>query len=121
MVRRCFVYWGSTGTGKSRAAWGEAGMGAFPKDPRTKWWCGYRDHPRVIIDEFRGSIDVSHMLRWLDRYPVIVENKGGSVVLSATDVWITTNLHPKDWYPDLDLETLNALLRRLIIKHFVSL
>ena len=38
--REVFVYWGSTGLGKSRRAWDEAGMQAYPKDPRTKFWDG---------------------------------------------------------------------------------
>lgn len=118
MERSCHVYWGSTGTGKSRRAWDLAGVGAYPKDPRTKFWCGYRDQEAVVIDEFRGGIDISHMLRWLDRYPVIVEIKGGAVVLRATTIYITSNMDPRLWYPDLDEQTLAALLRRLNIVYF---
>lgn len=116
--RRVRVYWGVTGAGKSRRAWDDAGLDAYPKDPRSKFWDGYRGQNHVVIDEFRGGIDISHMLRWCDRYPVIVEVKGSSVVLKATEIWITSNLHPRDWYPDLDEETKNALLRRLEITHF---
>jgi len=112
------VYWGATGTGKSRRAWDEAGLDAYPKDPRTKFWDGYRGQENVVIDEFRGAIDISHMLRWLDRYPVIVEVKGSSVVLKAKKIWITSNIDPRDWYPLLDNETKSALLRRLHITHF---
>lgn len=112
------VFWGPTGTGKSRLAWEEAGMGAYPKDPRTKFWNGYNGQQNVIFDEFRGGIDISHMLRWLDRYPVIVEVKGSSTALMMENVWITSNLHPKDWYPDMDDATTQALLRRLKITEF---
>lgn len=111
------VFWGATGVGKSRRAWEQAGLDAYPKDPNTKFWCGYRNHAHVVIDEFRGRIDVSHLLRWLDRYPVIVEVKGSATVLSATAIWITSNLNPRDWYPELDEETKLALLRRLEIVH----
>lgn len=112
------VFWGKTGTGKSRRAWDEAGLQAFPKDPRTKFWDGYHGQPHVVIDEFRGGIDISHILRWLDRYPVIIEIKGSSTVLKATTIWITSNLNPIYWYPDLDNETREALLRRLTITEF---
>lgn len=74
--------------------------------------------PHIIIDEFRGGIDISHMLRWLDRYPVRVELKGSSAPLKATKIWITSNLHPLNWYPDLDHETKQALLRRVEITEF---
>jgi hypothetical protein len=116
--RTVVCYIGSTGTGKSRRAWGEAGMDAFPKDPRTKFWCGYRDHKHVIIDEFRGGIDISHILRWLDRYPVVIEVKGGARVLKAEKIWITSNIHPRSWYPTLDKQTLDALLRRMELVEF---
>lgn len=115
IVREIIVYWGPTRTGKSRRAWTDAGMDAYPKDPRTKFWDGYRNQKHVVIDEFRGAIDVAHLLRWFDRYPVNVEVKGSSVVLGAEKIWVTSNLDPRKWYPDLDQETLNALLRRLTI------
>lgn len=117
-VRECTVYWGRTGTGKSKRAWEEAGMDSYAKDPRSKFWCGYRGQNNVIIDEFRGGIDISHILRWTDRYPVLVEIKGSSIPLAATRIWITSNVDPRQWYPELDSETVDALIRRLKITHF---
>lgn len=116
--RQVFVYWGPTGSGKSRRAWELGGLQAYPKDPRTKFWCGYYGHRDVIIDEFRGGIDISHMLRWLDRYPVSVETKGGATPLLAERIWITSNLPPECWYPDLDEPTLDALKRRMVVTEF---
>jgi len=58
------------------------------------------------------------VLRWFDRYPVITEIKCSAIVLNAKTIWITSNLHPRDWYPNLDEETLQALLRRLTIVLF---
>lgn len=116
--RTAVVYWGSTGVGKSRRAWSEAGiLDAYPKDPRSKFWDGYRGQLHVVIDEFRGGIDIAHLLRWLDRYPVIVEVKGSSTICRVAKYWITSNLHPRDWYPGLDSETYLALERRLEIVH----
>lgn len=113
IVKTVHVFYGATGTGKSKRAWEEAGASAYAKDPRTKWWDGYQGEENVIIDEFRGAIDVSHILRWLDRYPVRVERKGSSVALRAVTFWITSNLAPSCWYPELDPQTLEALNRRL--------
>lgn len=116
--RNVFVYWGKTGTGKSRKALDEGGMEAYGKDPRSKFWDGYLGQEHVIVDEFRGGIDVSHMLRWCDRYPVRVEVKGSSRPLVARKIWITSNLHPRQWYPDVDVETVDALMRRFNITQF---
>lgn len=113
--REIIVYWGPSGTGKSRRAWNEAGFDAYPKDPLSKFWDGYRDQPNVVIDEFRGGISIGHVLRWFDRYPVIIEVKGAGVVLSAKKIWITSNLPPEQWYPDLDEATKQALMRRLTV------
>lgn len=49
MVRTCVVLWGATGTGKSRSAWEQAGVDAYPKDPRTKFWCGYQGQRNGIF------------------------------------------------------------------------
>lgn len=119
LSREVYVYWGKTGAGKSKRAWEEASFDAYPKDPNTKFWDGYVGQDFVVIDEFRGAISISHLLRWLDRYPVIVEVKGSSVAFSAKKVWITSNLSPDDWYPELDAETKSALRRRFTeVVHF---
>jgi len=118
MERQVFVFWGTTGSGKSHRAWEEAGLDAFPKDPMTKFWDGYDGHKHVVIDEYRGGISISHMLRWLDKYPVCIEAKHGGTVFKAEKIWITSNIHPNDWYPDLDVETKAALLRRMTVTHF---
>lgn len=117
--KQVFVYWGKTGAGKSKRAWEEASLDAYPKDPNTKFWDGYAGQEHVVIDEFRGAISISHLLRWLDRYPVIVEIKGSSCAFKAKKIWITSNLSPDDWYAELDSETKSALRRRFTeVVHF---
>lgn len=120
MVRSCKIFWGATGTGKSRDAWAQAGHSAYPKDPRTKWWDGYRGQKSVVIDEYRGIIDIANLLRWLDRYPVLVEIKGGAIPLVVEDFWITSNLPPQAWWPEVDPETFAAFLRRVEVIHYLA-
>jgi len=110
--RKCYLLWGNTGTGKSHRAW-EYLPDAYSKDPRTKWWTGYRGEKHVIIDEFRGGIDIAHILRWTDRYPVQVETKGGATALQAEIIIFTSNITTASWYPDLDGATFEALDRRI--------
>lgn len=116
--RTVFVFCGPPGTGKSRRAWDEAGLDAYPKDPTSKFWDSYQGEEHVVIDEFRGGVDVSDLFRWLDRYPVRVQIKGSACVLRATKIWITSNLHPRHWYPTMDPFTLGALERRINIVEF---
>jgi hypothetical protein len=40
--------------------------------------------------------------------------------LLAARFWITSNIHPRQWYPDLDEATMDALLRRLTIINMIS-
>lgn len=114
------VFWGPTGTGKSHTAYQEASESGpfYVKGPTTKWWDSYQGEVNVIMDEFRGQISIEHLLRWFDKYPCYVEEKGGQAPLLATKFWICSNLNPQRWYPNCDQETINALLRRLTIKEF---
>ncbi|AGS36215.1 replication-associated protein [Circoviridae 12 LDMD-2013] len=118
IVKSVYCFYGVSGSGKSRRAWDEAGVEAYSKDPRSKFWCGYQGQSNVVLDEFRGGIDVAHLLRWFDRYPVRVEIKGSSVPLAAERIWITSNLAPLQWYPELDPLTYEALMRRLDVTEF---
>ncbi len=105
--------WGPSGTGKSKWAFENIGEDYYIKAPLTKWWDGYRAQESVLIDEFRGVVAISHILKWLDRYPCAVEKKGSQVYLNTKRFIITSNLSPDDWYPELDEETRGALRRRL--------
>lgn len=105
------VIWGQTGTGKSRMANSEAPK-AFQKQPNNKWWDGYNGHEDVILDDFRPSwFDISYMLNLLDRYPMKVEIKGGSVDFLARRLYITSCMHPSEW-TNSQIE-LPQLLRRI--------
>lgn len=115
-----FVYWGGTGLGKTRRAWHEAGGTVYVKDPNTKWWDGYKGQENVLIDEFTGLVAINHILRWIDRYPCFAEVKGYSTPLRATTFWITSNIDPRQWYPDANEDQKKALLRRLNITHFLG-
>lgn len=117
-----YVYWGKTGLGKSRRAKIEAGKDYYPKGPTNIWWNGYRGQSNVIIDEFRGRIGCEHLLTWCNpwRLKTIIEPKGTGRALEATSIWITSNLDPREWYPDLDEDTKEALLRRFKIVHFLN-
>lgn len=110
--REIFCYWGATNCGKSHRAWTEAGLDAFPKISTTKFWDAYDRHEHVVIEEFRGQIDISSILTWTDKWPVLVEAKHGGTVFRAKKIWFTSNKHPRDWYPELDEPTRAALLRR---------
>lgn len=122
MERTVHVFWGRSGTGKSRRAWDEAGMDCYPKPPTTVWWDGYQGHGHVVVDEFCGLIGITHLLRWLDRYPCMVEFKGGATALGATEFWFTSNIDPDEWYNDSNstAEQRVALRRRFNeVVHFL--
>lgn len=90
------VFYGSPGTGKSRAAMDE-NPGAYWK-PRGQWWDGYEGHEVVVLDEFYGWLTWDALLKICDRYPLHVESKGGHLNFLARKLVITTNRDPSRWY-----------------------
>jgi len=105
-------YWGNTGTGKTRTALEEAGPDTWISSKGLRWWDGYDGHKSVIIDDFRPDFcDFHTLLRYLDRYPVRVETKGGSRCLVATRIWITAPRAPDEMYHTR--EDCGQLMRRI--------
>lgn len=96
-----YVFWGLTGTGKSKAAFEMTNPNeTYYKMPDNKWWDGYdpRIHKDIIIDDFRGrEMGEEYMLRLCDRYPMRVEVKGKTIQVSFRRIIFTSNLHPKEW------------------------
>jgi hypothetical protein len=118
IVRKAKLFVGVTGSGKSWRAWQEAGKDAYSKISTTKFWDGYKGQTNVVIDEFYGQIGLSHILTWLDNYPVVIETKGGAMPLQAECYWITSNIPVDKWYPLASSDQLQALKRRLEIVEF---
>lgn len=89
---------GPTGTGKSRYC-----METYPDaywKPRSDWWDGYHGHEVVIIDEFYGWMPYDLLLRICDRYPLLVNIKGGTVSFVPKKIIITSNKVHRQWYKE---------------------
>lgn len=99
---RCDIFYGPPGTGKSAAAHA-IDPEAFRLPPQQTssgcgWWDGYDGQETVIIDEFYGQLRWGFLLQLLDRYPLRVEYKGGSVPFVGRRVIFTSNKPPWEWY-----------------------
>lgn len=108
------VYWGRTGTGKTRAVWDNA---VSPSDvwvyAGSGWFDGYDGQPIALFDDFSGSeFKISYLLKVLDRYPMQVPVKGGFVNWTPQEIYLTSNLDPSVWYMNASQEHVAALRRR---------
>lgn len=119
-----YVVWlsGKTGIGKTRSAIDIAKSCYGANDiwisgKNLQWWQGYYGQECIIIDEFRGDYCEFHnILRYLDRYPVMVEIKGSSVALKASCIIITSAKKAKDAYFNRTNEEIGQLTRRINIE-----
>lgn len=91
------VLWGPTGTGKSWEAF-HADDNVFMKP--EGWWDNYMGEKTVLLDDFYGDMPLREMLRITDIYPVQVKVKTTFVPLRFTTLYITSNVHPREWYKD---------------------
>lgn len=105
---RVMVFHGvGSGTGKSHAAktWCQRQGLSFYCKGVGKWWDGYENEPVVIFDDFHptqwgAEFNASWFKKFIDHMPVRVEPKGSSVKFNSPHVIFTSNLAPKDWYPE---------------------
>jgi len=119
------IWWlhGPTGSGKSRWAQEQTEMAAYVKMGGNKWWCGYHGQPDVILDDFRPTkeIPLEYLLNLLDRYPMLIETKGGTTQMIARRIYITTPKGPLETFVHwewLGQENLAQLQRR--IEHVIE-
>ena len=138
---KLFILHGPTGTGKSCRANLWAALGYEPdstepepdpcselpdkpktkyiKDPRTHWWDDYEGEESVLIEDFigtnnGGTFEIDDMLRLADRYEHTVRRKGiGSVNFCSRRIYITSNLHWRDWWPTAQTGQVAAFERRI--------
>lgn len=80
----------------------------------NKWWDGYSNQYVVIIDDYRCDLcPFSYLLKLLDRYPFMVEVKGGTVQFVSFYIIITAPIGPREMWVTRSNEDLNQLIRRI--------
>ncbi len=121
-LRNVQVYFGPTGVGKTSLAIAQAnkrGSVYYLSSGNSKniWFDHYSGQTTIIVDDFFGWLRYSFMLRFLDRYPFLMETKGGTTWMlhSTTHIVFTSNSEPGRWYRFNECSLLNkaALLRRI--------
>lgn len=91
------VLWGEPETFKSRRA--RDCKSWYSVETPYKWFDGYIDQKRLIIDDFEiDNIGRTKIKRLLDGYAYMMETKGGHTHAHWTEVFITTNENPKWWW-----------------------
>lgn len=93
---KVIVMIGEPGTGKSSAALA-IDPDAYWKQ-KSNWWDGYDGHDTVVVDEYYGWLAYDTLNRLCDRYPMLVETKGGQVNFVPKLLIFTSNLEVENWY-----------------------
>lgn len=94
----CVIY-GPTGTGKTEIVHGIEDD-VYVKNLDEEWWEGYVGQEAVLLDDFRGTIRFSELLRLLDRHPLSVKQryKQGGQPFVAKRIYITSAFIWTAWY-----------------------
>lgn len=116
---KVIVYYGDPGTGKTFAAINQDcnNFDYFKvMAPSTKgqkiWFDGYEGQANLIIDDFDGQFcGLGFLNNLLDKYKMAIEYKGGMTWACWTQVIITSNYVPREWFQSQLQE--HPLVRRL--------
>ncbi len=95
------VLWGDTGAGKSRYAYTiDPDLHEVNRSHDRTWWDGYTDQKTVLLNDFYGHIPMDHILKLTDGYSINCDTKGNFAWKRWNHFIFTSNVHPREWYPD---------------------
>lgn len=108
------VIFGPPGSGKTRYCMDVCPDAHLQHMNNAEWWPGYNGQPSVVMDDFAAQYPITRMLNLLDGYKLNLPIKGGFEPAAFTQVMITSNINPTDWYvPQAGHLHLAALARRI--------
>lgn len=109
--------WGTTGAGKTRSVMEQYGYSnVYRVTDYQHPFDSYKGQDVVIFEEFRSSLYLDDMLKYLDGYPVEFPARYNNKVACFTKVYIITNIDLRCQYPNHqkeETETWKAFLRRI--------
>lgn len=98
-LTHCIVIHGEPGSGKSRIARDMYPSAYWMPDTPTMWANGYHGQEVVILDDFNPShVTANWFLRHIDRYPLMVQTKGGFTNWNPKLVVMLHNQGPPTWW-----------------------
>lgn len=108
---------GNTGAGKTRSVMEKYGYeNVYRITDYQHPFDSYKQQDVIIFEEFRSSLKVEDMLKYLDGYPVELPARYMNRVACFTKVYIITNIDIREQYPNIQeyqKETWYAFLRRI--------
>lgn len=109
--------WGATGTGKTRSIFDKFGYeDVYSISDYSHPFDDYEGQPIIVFEEFRGQIDISSMLKYLDRYPCILPARYFNKTACYSRVYINSNIPIEKQYINeqrTEPETFKAFKRRI--------
>ena len=108
--------WGKTGVGKTRSIMEKYGYrNVYRVTNYRNPFDSYAGEDVILFDEFRSSLLIADMLKYLDGYPLMLPCRYGDRVACFTKVFVVSNIPMEKQYPNIQVEepeTWNAFLRR---------
>ena len=109
--------WGDTGTGKTRTIMEKYGYRNVYRVTDYKHpFDGYMGQDVILFEEFRSSLSLGDMLKYLDGYPVVLPCRYANRQACFTKVYICTNVSINRQYEEVQRESIGdylAFLRRI--------
>ncbi len=111
-----YIY-GQTGAGKTRSVMEKYGYSnVYRVTDYAHPFDSYKGQSVIIFEEFRSSLRIDDMLKYLDGYPVEFPARYNNKVACFTEVYIITNIDLRKQYPNVQIDepmTYKAFLRRI--------
>lgn len=116
--------WGDTGAGKTRSVMEKYGYPCvYQVTNYDHPFDGYQGQDVIIFEEFRSSLKIEDMLKYLDGYPLMLPCRYADKVACYTKVYIISNYSLEKQYPNIQQDnprTWSAFCRRIHNVEFMA-